>query len=84
MAACVDPSTANWPCLLQFILKHKNVLETYAASALILSLLLKCSLPNTVYKYTGNCSQHSQTKISLHNCDLTKITTTAAQKMANP
>jgi hypothetical protein len=52
-----------------------SVLQTHAVITLTLSLLLKCCLPTTLFKYTDNCSQHSRTnKLLLDNCDLTKIT----------
>jgi hypothetical protein len=55
-----------------------SVLQTYAPITIILSLLLKCRLPTTLYKYTDDCSQHSRTnKLLLDSCDLTKITATS-------
>jgi hypothetical protein len=42
----------------------------------ILSALLKCCLPTTLYQYSHNCSLRSQiNKLLPDKCDLTKITT---------
>jgi hypothetical protein len=52
-----------------------SILKTYAAIILIVSLLLKCSLPTALYKYSDDCSQQSRTnRLVLDKCDLIKIT----------
>jgi hypothetical protein len=69
--------------LLPLLLKHVvemllSVLQTYVLLILMLSLLPKCCLSATLYKYTDNCYQLSRTKkLLLDNFYLTKITATS-------
>jgi hypothetical protein len=53
-----------------------SVLQTYAAIIRVLSLLLKCSLPTTLYINTQTIllNTHEQTNLLLDNCNLTKVT----------
>jgi hypothetical protein len=70
--------------LLPLLLKRmveilQSVLQTFAAIILVLSLLLKCCLPTTLYKHTNSCSLHLQTnrqtnKLLSDECDFTEIT----------